>query len=240
MRQEQHFWVLHLPFLGSLVDGKFVKFLSHVLAACPTITHVLGWWLAGSALRGHEWIDQSGNVAIVRPPRAFQVTCDQRKLFGCPWWRLVRSGVVKVSACELSALLLGPRAGKRIHLCILLFSSVVRFFFILVVRWCEFSMCQSVLIVQSIHSCDSSFRVHSDVYTMPHHPTSVVTKKLRLFWLKIEFMCHKNTSCYRSALFRKPRLIGGTWFSAEYSMGLRSAHRTSPPAYWASWADSLP
>ena len=29
-----------------------------------------------------------------------------------------------------------------------------------------------------------------------------------------------------------PLSIGG--------MGLRSAHRTSPPAYWASWADSLP
>ena len=28
-----------------------------------------------------------------------------------------------------------------------------------------------------------------------------------------------------------PLSIGG--------MGLRSAHRTSPPAYWASWADSL-
>ena len=54
----------------------------------------------------------------------------------------------------------GRLANSLVHTSL---SSVVLVLF-WVVRWCEFSMCQSVLIVPSIHSCDSSFQVHSDVF----------------------------------------------------------------------------
>ena len=41
------------------------------------------------------------------------------------------------------------------------------------VSW-DFSMFQSVFLVHGIHSCDSSFRVHSGVQEIPHLATSVV------------------------------------------------------------------
>ena len=64
-------------------------------------------------------------------------------------------------------------------------------------------MFQSVFLAHSVHSCDSSFSVHSGVYQIPHlHNFSCVTqrqtKQLRLFWLKIASMCHKNTSWYHT------------------------------------------
>ena len=60
-------------------------------------------------------------------------------------------------------------------------------------------MFQSVFLVHSIHSCDRSLQ--SPPLCLPDATPSNVscvarcqTKQLRLFWLRTEFMCHKNTS----------------------------------------------
>ena len=58
---------------------------------------------------------------------------------------------------------------------------------------------QSVFLVHSFHSFDSSFGVHSFVHETPHFPTSVVLRVdrqdgYRCFGPRIESVCHQNTS----------------------------------------------
>ena len=60
-------------------------------------------------------------------------------------------------------------------------------------------MFQSVFFAHTIHGCDSSSRVHSCVYWIPHLPTLVVLHSDRksscgCFGSRTEFVCHENTS----------------------------------------------